>query len=86
MDDLAACLGGCKIFSKLDLKQGYYQIPMQVSDIKKTAIITPFSLFEYTRMPFSLRNSGQTFQHMIAGLDGVFCYLDDIQYCTGSLT
>jgi transposase InsO family protein len=82
MDDLAAKLSGCKFFSKLDLKQGYHQIPMRAEDIKKTAIITPFGLFEYTRMPFGLRNSGQTFQRLmdrvIAGLDGVFCYLDDI--------
>jgi hypothetical protein len=82
MDDLAAGLSGCKIFSKLDLKQGYHQIPMRAEDIKKTAIITPFGLFEYTRMPFGLRNSGQSFQRMmdrvVAGLEGVFCYLDDI--------
>ncbi len=82
MDDLAAGLSGCCVFSKLDLKQGYHQIPMRAEDIKKTAIITPFGLFEYTRMPFGLRNSGQTFQRMmdrvIAGLEGVFCYLDDI--------
>jgi hypothetical protein len=82
MDDLAASLSGCRVFSKLDLKQGYHQIPMRAADIKKTAIITPFGLFEYTRMPFGLRNSGQTFQRLmdrvIAGLEGVCCYLDDI--------
>jgi hypothetical protein len=82
MDDLAAGLSGCSVFSKLDLKQGYHQIPMRAEDIKKTAIITPFGLFEYTRMPFGLRNSSKTFQRMmdrvIAGLEGVFCYLDDI--------
>ncbi len=82
MDDLAASLSGCKFFSKLDLKQGYHQIPMREEDIKKTAIITPFGLFEYTRMPFGLRNSGQTFQRLmdrvLAGLEGVFCYLDNI--------
>jgi hypothetical protein len=42
MEDLSARLAGCKVFSKLDLKQGYHQIPMHPADISKTAIITPF--------------------------------------------
>ena len=48
----------------------------------KTAIITPFGLFEYTRTPFVLRNACQTFQHfmdaVVRGLEGVFVYVDDI--------
>jgi hypothetical protein len=63
---------------------------MREADIKKTAIITPFGLFEYTRMLFGLRNSGQTFQRLmdrvIAGLDGVFCYLDNILVASPDLT
>ncbi len=55
---------------------------MHPADISKTAIITPFGLFEYTRMPFGLRNSGQSFQRLmdkvLQGLEGVFCYLHDI--------
>ncbi len=82
MDDLSARLAGLNVFSKLDLKQGYHQIPMHPADISKTAIITPFGLFEYMRMPFGLRNSDQTFQRLmdkvLQGLEGVFCYLDDI--------
>ncbi len=67
MDNLAASLSGCRVFSKLDLTQGYHQILMQAADIKNTAIITPFGLFEYTRMLSGLRNSGQTFQQMWTG-------------------
>ena len=48
----------------------------------KTAIITPFGLFEYIRTPFGLRNAGQTFQRfmdeVVRGLEGVFVYVDDI--------
>jgi hypothetical protein len=47
-----------------------------------TAICTPFGLFEFHRMPFGLRNAGNTFQrmmdHILAGLCFVFCYLDNI--------
>jgi hypothetical protein len=82
MDNLAAILSSCTFFSKLDLKQGYHQIPIPATNIKMTAIITPFGLFQYTRMSFELQNTGQTFQGMmdgdISGLVGIFCYLDDI--------
>jgi hypothetical protein len=64
MDDLAGRLKGCKIFTKLDFKQGYHKIPMAAADMKKTAIITPFGLF--MRMPFGLRNVGQSFQRKAA--------------------
>ena len=47
MQDLTARLHGTTIFSKLDLKKGYYQVPVNQRDIKKTAVITPFGLYEF---------------------------------------
>ncbi len=38
MADLAACLAGCTIFSKLDLKKGYLQVPVAAGDVPKTVI------------------------------------------------
>ncbi len=82
MLDFSARVAGCKVFSKIDLRKGYYQIPMHPADIRKTTICTPLGLFEFRRMPFGLRNLGNTFQRMtdriLAGLSFVFCYLDDI--------
>ena len=80
--DLSNKLHGCKFFSCIDFVKGYHQIPMAAQDIAKTAIITPFGLFEYLFMPFGLRNAAQTFQRfmdrLFKHLPFVFCYLDDL--------
>jgi hypothetical protein len=82
MMDFAAKAAGCKVFSKINLKSGYHQVAMNPADIPKTAITTPFGLWELTRMTFGMRNSGNTFQrwmdHVLANLDFAFPYLDDI--------
>ena len=82
MADITSTLAGKRIFSKLDLKKGYHQIPVHPSDQKKTAIITPFGLFIFKRLPFGLKNAGMTFQRfmdrVLAGLPFVLVSLDDI--------
>lgn len=82
LHDFSSNLSGCKIFSKIDLVKGYHQIPMADEDVPKTAVITPFGLFEYLRMPFGLSNSCQTFQRFMNSIFGdlpfVFVYIDDI--------
>lgn len=88
IQDFTINLHNCKIFSKIDLTRAYHQIPVYEPDIPKTAIITPFGLFEYIRMPFGLRNAGQTFQRFIdqvlKGLPFVFKYIDDIQVASNN--
>ena len=65
MQDLNSCLAGYKVFSKLDLVKGYHQVPIATADVPKTAIITPFGLFEYLYMQFGLKNASQSFQQLM---------------------
>jgi hypothetical protein len=82
MQDLSSFLHDAKIFAKIDLTKGYYQVPMDEADIPKTAIITLFGLFEFLFMPFGLANAAQTFQRLMDSLfhsfPFVFVYLDDL--------
>ena len=82
IQDFYVHLTGMNIFSKVDLIQGYHQFPVAEADIPKTAIITPFGLYEFLRMPFGLKNAAQAFHRLMDtvchGLDFAFVYIDDI--------
>lgn len=76
---------GAGWYSKLDMKAGYFQIPMREEDYAKTAFWYQRQLYEYTRVPFGLKNAPAEFQERMDralqdhGLSG-FCrvYIDDL--------
>ncbi|KAI5954743.1 hypothetical protein KGF57_003766 [Candida theae] len=83
-EDLLESIGSCCYLSKLDLISGYHQIPMDPESVPLTAFVTPYGLFEWTVMPFGLRNAPATFQRAMNTIFQkalnrfIIIYLDDI--------
>jgi len=77
------------IFKTLYLTRAYHEIPVAEEDRPKTAVITPFGLFEYNVMPLGLRNAAQSFQRLmdctLRGLDYCQCYIDHILIASPNL-
>jgi len=71
--------------SSLDLKDAYWQIPLEPSFRDKTAFTIPGKpLFQYRVMPFGLTNASQTMTRLMDKVsppdlrNEVFVYLDDL--------
>ena len=74
----------CKIYSTLDLKSAYYQIPLAKSDWEFTAFEANGKLYQYCRLPFGVTNGVVAFQRIIDNLieryklQNTFAYLDNV--------
>ncbi|WVZ80621.1 hypothetical protein U9M48_028080 [Paspalum notatum var. saurae] len=84
IDILFDQLAGARVFSKIDLRSGYYQIKIREEDIPKMAFSTRYSLYEYLVISFGLTNAPAFFMHMMYSvfmneLDKfVVVFIDDI--------
>ena len=56
IDEILDEMHGCSWFSSLDLKAGYWQIRLDESSTEKTAFSTPDGHYEFTRLPFGIKN------------------------------
>ncbi len=91
IDDLFDRLSGAKVFSRIDLRLGYYQIQIAEGDKEKIVCRTRYGSYEFLVMPFGLTNAPATFCTLMNDIfrewldDFVVVYIDDILIYSGSL-
>ena len=82
MDDCIDKIGKAKYITKFDLLKGYWQVPLTTRAKEMSAFVTPDGLYQYTVMPFGMKNSAATFQRLInqttQDIPNCDSYIDDI--------
>ena len=92
IEDLFDQLKGAGVFSKIDLRSGYYQLRVKEEDVPKTAFRTRYGHYEFLVMPFGLTNAPTAFmdlmnrvfrpyvdQFVVVIIDGILVYSKDAQ-------
>ena len=90
VDDLIHVLNGATVFSKLDLRAGYHQIPLAPESRYITTFATHKGLRRYARLNFGTSSAREMFQDIISELvcdiPGVFSISDDVHVVVFSKT
>ena len=82
VDESLAKLANSKIFTKLDAKSGFWQIPLTEESKKYTTFITLFGRYQFNRLPFGTSSASEVLQRTIStilgDMEGIICHMDDI--------
>ncbi|XP_037576521.2 uncharacterized protein K02A2.6-like [Dermacentor silvarum] len=82
VDDILATLNGGEVFTTIDLRDAYNQLPLDEESQLLTTVNTQKGLFCFTRLPFGVSSAPALFQSrmeaILQGLPGVQVYLDDV--------
>ena len=84
VSNILNALSGGKLFGKLDLASGYWQVLVNRQHVHKTAFSTHLGLYEFLRMPYGLKTAPQTFQRILNSIfsdmlyNWLIIYIDDL--------
>ena len=76
-----------RVYSKIDLRQAYHQVPIKPEDKPFTAFQANNKLFQFKRLPFGVTNGVSVFQRQMDyivekyQMEGTFPYMDDVTIC-----
>ena len=80
MRDISQKLHGSKIFTKIDLKKAYWNIPLE--NKHKSTLVTPFGAYFFNRLPFGIASAPASYQKamdtIFHGIPDLFIYMDDL--------
>jgi hypothetical protein len=81
IDDILSKLADAKIFSKIDVSNAFWNIPVDTESSKLLTFQTPFGRYSYKRLPFGISSASEVcqkhFSQIIDGLEGVSNHIDD---------
>ena len=81
IEDIATRLHGAKVFTILDVRCGFWHVPLDEQSSLLTTFHTPFGRYRWLRMPFGISSAPEVFQRrmheLIEGLHGVEVVADD---------
>eukprot|EP00117_Sycon_ciliatum_P032596 scpid32291/ scgid25245/ Transposon Ty3-G Gag-Pol polyprotein; Gag3-Pol3; Transposon Ty3-1 TYA-TYB polyprotein; Capsid protein; p24; Spacer peptide p3; Nucleocapsid protein p11; Ty3 protease; p16; Spacer peptide J; Reverse transcriptase/ribonuclease H; p55; Integrase p61; Integrase p58 len=82
VEETMAKLSGATVFSTLDTKKGFWQVPLADESQHLTTFITPFGRYKFRRLPFGISSAPEIFQRklmgILDGIPGVVVFMDDI--------
>jgi hypothetical protein len=82
IEDVFPRFRGARVFSKLDLTAGFWQILLDAESSKLCTFTTPYGRFRYVRLPFGISPAPEVFHRIlgdvIQGLEGVMHFVDDV--------
>ncbi len=81
IEQIIADMPGAKVFTILDAKCGFWQIPLDEASSKWTTFMSPFGRYRFLRMPYGISTGSEVFQRSIEQLfAGLPCEIvvDDI--------